>query len=179
MLLDWGERQFLGCVSLDRSSASRTIRQNHLQSAIRNRERGPRYEFHERSRDVQRLNDYCHFRRIHLDLDDRHQSSLPSGPTPGEYRGIARAYRLSRDCHRGTHAHRRMGEVERMMEAQLPGGLEWLIVLLVAGAILLFGPKKIPELARGLGRAMGEFRRGKVELEREIDELREGQDGRT
>ena len=66
-----------------------------------------------------------------------------------------------------------------MMEAQLPGGLEWIVLLLVAGAILLFGPKKIPELARGLGRAMGEFRRGKVELEREINELKEGQDGRT
>ena len=66
-----------------------------------------------------------------------------------------------------------------MMEAQLPGGLEWIVLLLVTGAILLFGPKKIPELARGLGRAMGEFRRGKVELEREINELKEGPDGRA
>ena len=66
-----------------------------------------------------------------------------------------------------------------MIETQIPGGIEWIILLVVAGAILLFGPKKIPELARGLGRAMGEFRRGKVELEREINELKEGPDGRA
>jgi len=36
---------------------------------------------------------------------------------------------------------------------------DWAILLVVA--LLLFGgSKKIPELARGLGRAMGEFRRG-------------------
>ncbi len=44
---------------------------------------------------------------------------------------------------------------------------DWAILLLVA--LLLFGgSKKIPELARGLGRAMGEFRRGQAEVEKEI-----------
>jgi len=43
----------------------------------------------------------------------------------------------------------------------------------VAG-LLAFGPKKIPELARGLGRALGEFRRGRVEVEKEIESLMEG-----
>ena len=43
-----------------------------------------------------------------------------------------------------------------------------LIILIFIVVILLFGAKKIPELARGVGRAMGEFKRGKMEIEREI-----------
>jgi|GEM_PF-358513 len=50
----------------------------------------------------------------------------------------------------------------------LPGGFEWIIILIIIAILLLFGPQKIPELARGLGRALGEFRRGKAELEREV-----------
>lgn len=47
-------------------------------------------------------------------------------------------------------------------------GIEWIIVLIVIAALFLFGPSKLPELARGFGRAMGEFRRGRLEVEREI-----------
>lgn len=36
-------------------------------------------------------------------------------------------------------------------------GWELIIVLLAGVAILVWGPSKIPELARGLGRAKGEF----------------------
>jgi sec-independent protein translocase protein TatA len=44
---------------------------------------------------------------------------------------------------------------------------DWAILIVVA--LLLFGgSKKIPELARGLGRAMGEFRRGQAEVEKEL-----------
>jgi sec-independent protein translocase protein TatA len=38
------------------------------------------------------------------------------------------------------------------------GGPEMLIVLLVV--MLLFGAKKVPELARSLGKAQSEFKRG-------------------
>lgn len=34
--------------------------------------------------------------------------------------------------------------------------------------LLLFGAKKIPELARGLGKSMGEFKKARDEFEREI-----------
>jgi len=34
--------------------------------------------------------------------------------------------------------------------------------------LLLFGPKKMPELARGIGKAMGAFKRAREEFEREI-----------
>jgi len=52
--------------------------------------------------------------------------------------------------------------------AQLPGGFEWIILLIIIAVLLLFGPQKLPELARGVGRALGEFRRGKMEVERQI-----------
>jgi len=48
------------------------------------------------------------------------------------------------------------------------GGMEWIIFLIVVGVLLLFGPSKLPEFARSIGRAWGEFRKGKMEVEREI-----------
>jgi sec-independent protein translocase protein TatA len=40
----------------------------------------------------------------------------------------------------------------------MPGGTEWLVI---AGVIvLLFGAKKLPELARSLGRSTREFKKG-------------------
>lgn len=36
-------------------------------------------------------------------------------------------------------------------------GWEWIIILLAAVVLLIWGPSKIPELARGIGRAKGEF----------------------
>lgn len=34
--------------------------------------------------------------------------------------------------------------------------------------LLLFGAKKIPELARGLGKSMGEFKRAREDFENEV-----------
>jgi sec-independent protein translocase protein TatA len=45
---------------------------------------------------------------------------------------------------------------------------EWIILLIIIALLLLFGPSKLPEFARSIGRAMGEFRRGKEQVEREI-----------
>ena len=44
--------------------------------------------------------------------------------------------------------------------------MDWGIILVIV--ILLFGPKKLPELARGLGRSFGEFRKAKEDIEREF-----------
>ncbi|MGP3667298.1 MAG: twin-arginine translocase TatA/TatE family subunit [Candidatus Bathyarchaeota archaeon] len=46
-------------------------------------------------------------------------------------------------------------------------GQEWLILIFLA-LILIFGAKKIPELARALGRARMEFERGKMDIEKEL-----------
>ncbi len=53
------------------------------------------------------------------------------------------------------------------------GPMEIVIIVLVL-VILLFGAKKIPELARGIGRAMGEFRRGRAELDKELETVSKG-----
>ena len=50
----------------------------------------------------------------------------------------------------------------------MPGGPEWILIFLVL--LLLFGAKKLPELARGIGRSLGEFRKAKDDFEREITE---------
>jgi sec-independent protein translocase protein TatA len=60
------------------------------------------------------------------------------------------------------------------LQIPMPGGLELAVILLIA--ILLFGAQKIPKLARSTGQAMGEFRRGREEIEQELEELEEGAD---
>lgn len=54
------------------------------------------------------------------------------------------------------------------------GGPEMIMIFVVI--LLLFGAKKLPELARGVGKSMGEFKKAREEFEREItrseDEVR-------
>lgn len=45
-------------------------------------------------------------------------------------------------------------------------GPDMLVILLVV--LLLFGSKKLPELARGMGRAVREFTAAREEIEREL-----------
>ncbi|GFO97390.1 twin-arginine translocation protein TatA [groundwater metagenome] len=45
------------------------------------------------------------------------------------------------------------------------------IALVVVVIIVLFGATKIPELARSLGKATGEFKKGKHEIERELADV--------
>ena len=46
------------------------------------------------------------------------------------------------------------------------GGPEMIVIFVVI--LLLFGAKKIPELARGLGKSMGEFKKAREEFEHEL-----------
>lgn len=47
------------------------------------------------------------------------------------------------------------------------------MILIVIVALFLFGPDKIPEMARSLGKAMGEFKRAQMETENEIKKINE------
>ena len=53
----------------------------------------------------------------------------------------------------------------------VPGGLELAVILLIA--VLLFGANKIPKLARSTGQAMGEFQKGRTEVEKELEEMKD------
>ena len=50
----------------------------------------------------------------------------------------------------------------------LPGGMEWILIVLVV--LIFFGAKKIPELARGLGKGIREFKDATKEVKKEIEE---------
>lgn len=46
-------------------------------------------------------------------------------------------------------------------------GMSELLVILVI-VLLVFGPKKLPELARGIGKAMNEFKRAADDVKQEL-----------
>ena len=52
----------------------------------------------------------------------------------------------------------------------IPGGIEVFVVLLII--VLLFGANKLPKLARSSGQAMGEFKKGREEMETEIADMK-------
>ena len=47
-------------------------------------------------------------------------------------------------------------------------GMQEIIIILIV-ALIIIGPKKLPDLARALGRAMGEFRRAADDLKDNLD----------
>jgi len=56
----------------------------------------------------------------------------------------------------------------------IPAGPELLIILLVL--VLLFGANKIPKLARSTGQAMGEFKKGREQVEDELKQMQNDDD---
>ena len=51
------------------------------------------------------------------------------------------------------------------------GGQELLLILFVV--LLFFGPSKLPDLARGLGKGMREFKKAQADLENEFHKVAE------
>ena len=58
--------------------------------------------------------------------------------------------------------------MENILAFGMPGGSEWMVILLVV--LLLFGAKRLPELARGLGKSIRDFKKATSEVEDNIRE---------
>lgn len=50
-----------------------------------------------------------------------------------------------------------------------PLGMPEIIMIFIVG-LLLFGPRKMPQLGRSIGRALGEFRRASNEFKRTVED---------
>lgn len=50
----------------------------------------------------------------------------------------------------------------------MPGGPE--LILIILALLLIFGGKKIPELMKGLGKGMNEFKKAKKEVEEAVND---------
>lgn len=50
-------------------------------------------------------------------------------------------------------------------------GIEWIIILFLVLAVLIFGPSKIPELAKAIGRARREYEKASKGLDEEADKI--------
>ena len=57
-------------------------------------------------------------------------------------------------------------EMNPLLALSMPGWPEITFILVIV--LLLFGAKKLPELARGIGQSLGEFKKARDEFEREV-----------
>jgi TatA/E family protein of Tat protein translocase len=53
------------------------------------------------------------------------------------------------------------------------------LLLILAVALIVFGPRKLPEVGRSIGRAMGEFRRATHDLKSSLEEDIDAEEGRS
>jgi sec-independent protein translocase protein TatA len=53
-----------------------------------------------------------------------------------------------------------------MLAFGAPGPSEWVLILIIV--LVLFGAKKLPELARSLGQSMNEFRKAREDFDKEL-----------
>jgi sec-independent protein translocase protein TatA len=51
------------------------------------------------------------------------------------------------------------------------GGFEWVIIIVIV-VVLIFGVKKIPELARSFGKASSEYEKAKMEAKNELQRVK-------
>jgi len=57
--------------------------------------------------------------------------------------------------------------MDQLLLISMPGGGELIIILVIV--LILFGAKRIPEIAQGLGKGIREFKKSVKEVQSEID----------
>ncbi len=58
------------------------------------------------------------------------------------------------------------------------GGMELVILVVVIG-VLIFGAAKIPQLAKTMGKAKSEYKKGEIEGDKELKDFKENNKGET
>lgn len=61
-----------------------------------------------------------------------------------------------------------LAQIQSQFLISMPGGMEWIWILLAI--LILFGGKKLPELARGIGKGIREFKDAKEGVKAEMEE---------
>lgn len=51
------------------------------------------------------------------------------------------------------------------------GGLEWVFIIIIA-VVLFFGVKKIPEIARSIGKASSEYEKARIQAKQELEQIK-------
>jgi sec-independent protein translocase protein TatA len=58
------------------------------------------------------------------------------------------------------------------LQMALVNAAEWIIIIVII-AVVIFGAKKVPELARSFGRATTEFEKAKIEAKKELQRVKD------
>ena len=75
---------------------------------------------------------------------------------------------LIKNKHSIFEIHSKNRDTQMMFGFGMPGG--WELVLIVFVILLLFGAKRIPELAKGIGRGIREFKDATKDVKKEIED---------
>ena len=59
--------------------------------------------------------------------------------------------------------------------ANFIAGQEWIFIIIIA-AVFIFGAKKIPELAKTFGIAIGEYKKGEIEADEELKKFKDSKE---
>jgi sec-independent protein translocase protein TatA len=62
-----------------------------------------------------------------------------------------------------------MVDYTQLIALGMPSGWEWIVILIVA--LLIFG-KKLPDVARGLGKSLTQFKKGLHDVEDEVEQTK-------
>ena len=58
------------------------------------------------------------------------------------------------------------------LQMAIVNAAEWIIIIVII-AVVIFGAKKVPELARSFGRATTEFEKAKIEAKKELQRVKD------